>query len=115
MVDLSIGSVTPYPANARVHSKKQIRAIARSIGASGWTNPLLIDEQRVIVAGHGRHAAAVELGLATVPCIVLTGLSPAEIRAYRLADNRIALDSTWDEELLALEFEALTIEGSTLS
>ena len=114
VVELPIGSVTPYPANARTHSKKQIRAIARSIGASGWTNPLLIDEGRVIVAGHGRHAAAIELGLATVPCIVLTDLSPAEIRAYRLADNRIALDSTWDEELLAPEFEALAIEGLDL-
>lgn len=114
IVELPIGSVTPYPANARVHSKKQIRAIARSLAANGWTNPLLIDDTHVIVAGHGRHAAALELGLATVPCIILTGLSPAEIRAYRLADNRIALDSTWDEELLALEFEAIRIEGIDL-
>jgi DNA modification methylase len=114
VVELPISSVTPYAANARVHSKKQIRAIARSLAANGWTNPLLIDENRVIVAGHGRHAAALELGLATVPCIVLTGLSPGEIRAYRLADNRVALDSTWDDELLALEFEALRIDGIDL-
>lgn len=114
VIELPIGLVTPYRANARMHSKKQIRAIARSLAAHGWTNPLLIDDDRVIVAGHGRHAAALELGLASVPCIVLSGLSPAEIRAYRLADNRIALDSTWDEELLALEFEALRIEGIDL-
>lgn len=114
VVELPIGEVTPYAANARIHSKKQIRAIARSLAQNGWTNPLLLDEGRVIVAGHGRHAAAMELGLASVPCIVLTGLSPAEIRAYRLADNRIALDSTWDEELLALEFEALRIDGVDL-
>jgi DNA modification methylase len=114
VIKLPIGSVTPYPANARVHSKRQIRALAKSLAINGWTNPLLLDEDNVIVAGHGRHAAARELGLATVPCIVLTGLSPAEIRAYRLADNRIALDSTWDEELLFLEFEALRIEGIDL-
>jgi DNA modification methylase len=112
--ELPIGSVTPYSNNARVHSKKQVRTIARSLAANGWTNPLLIDDDRVIVAGHGRHAAALELGLTTVPCIMLTGLLPAEIRAYRLADNRIALDSSWDEELLALEFEALRIDGIDL-
>ena len=114
VVEMPIGSVTPYSGNARVHSKKQVRAIAFSLATNGWTNPLLIDEDRVIVAGHGRHAAALELGLTTVPCIMLTGLLPAEIRAYRLADNRIALDSTWDEELLALEFEALRIDGIDL-
>lgn len=114
VVELPIGEVTPYAANARIHSKKQVRAIARSLSQNGWTNPLLVDERRVIVAGHGRHAAALKLGLKTVPCIILTGLSPAEIRAYRLADNRIALDSTWDEELLALEFEALRIDGIDL-
>jgi hypothetical protein len=114
VVELPIGSVTPYPGNARVHSKKQVRTIARSLAANGWTNPLLIDDDHVIVAGHGRHAAALELGQATVPCIILTGLLPAEVRAYRLADNRIALDATWDEELLALEFEALRIDGIDL-
>ena len=112
--ELPIGSVTPYPGNARFHSKKQVRTIARSLAANGWTNPLLIDDDHVIVAGHGRHAAALELGQATVPCIILTGLLPAEVRAYRLADNRIALDATWDEELLALEFEALRIDGIDL-
>ena len=88
--------------------------IAASIAEYGWTNPVLVDGEHGVIAGHGRLAAARKLGLATVPVIELAHLTPAQKRAYVIADNRLALDAGWDEELLALELADLTEAGFDL-
>ena len=102
-----LATLTPWPRNARTHSKKQIRQIAASIRQFGFTVPVLIDEAGTILAGHGRVAAATLLDLTTVPCLQLTHLSEAQKRAYVLADNKLALNAGWDEDLLATELGAL--------
>lgn len=102
-----IESLKPFAKNARTHSKKQLRLIANSIKAFGFTNPVLIDEDGAILAGHGRVEAAKSLGLESVPVMVLSGMSEAQKRAYILADNRIAEKAGWDRELLASELGAL--------
>jgi DNA modification methylase len=89
--------------NPRTHSRKQIRQIANSIARFGWTYPILVDETGLILAGHGRYAAALELGLREVPVIAVSGLSDAEKRALALADNKIAANAGWDRKLLAAE------------
>ncbi len=104
---IAIGDLTPWARNARTHSRKQIRQIAESIEAFGFTNPVLIDERRTILAGHGRVAAANELGMREVPCLRLDHMSADEKRAYVLADNKLALNAGWDEDLLAAELGAL--------
>ena len=101
------GALHPYPRNARTHSKKQIRQIAESIKQFGFTNPLLIDKDQMILAGHGRLAAAVALNMSTVPCVRLEQMTAAQKRAYVLADNKLALNAGWDEELLAEELELI--------
>jgi DNA modification methylase len=101
----------PYAGNARTHSRKQIKAIAASIEAFGFVNPVLTGDDGEIISGHGRVEAARLLGLATVPTIQLSHLSPAQRRALILADNKIALDAGWDQEMLAIEFQALTDLG----
>jgi hypothetical protein len=98
----------PYPNNARTHSRKQIGQIAKSIQRFGFCNPVLIDDNNQIVAGHGRVAAAKLLRLTTVPVVRLSHLSEAEKRAYILADNRLAERAGWDRELLAIELQGLT-------
>ena len=100
-------ALKPYDRNARTHSKKQIRQIADSIERFGWTNPVLIDGQDQIVAGHGRVAAAKRLGIEAVPTIRLEYMSEVEIRAYVIADNRLAELADWDDEILAIELQAL--------
>lgn len=102
-----ITSRTPYAQNARRHSDKQIDLLARSIQAFGFVNPILVDASGVIVGGHGRYEAAQRLGLETVPVVELAHLSPDEVRAYRIADNRIAELSDWDEGVLRLEIQSL--------
>ena len=104
---LSIDVLEPYPRNARIHSRKQIKQIADSMRQVGFTNPILIDSRNMILAGHGRLAAARLLGMKVVPCVRLGTMSPAQKRAYVLADNKLALNAGWDEELLALEFKEL--------
>ena len=101
------GDLTPYAGNARTHSDKQIVQIAASIRKFGFTNPVLIDEGCGIVAGHGRVAAAKQLGLAEVPTIELGRLTEAERRAYVIADNRLAELAGWDRDILRIEFQAL--------
>ena len=103
----AIHALRPHHRNARTHSKKQIRQIADSIKAVGFTAPVLVDEDRVLLAGHGRLEAAKLLGLKTIPAIVLTGLSEARKRALLLADNRIAQSAGWDRERLASELSSL--------
>lgn len=97
----------PNPRNARTHAKKQIRQIAESLKAFGFTNPVLIDENDMILAGHGRVEAATLLGLETVPCRRIGHLNAEQKRAYILADNKLALNAGWDEELLAGELQEL--------
>ena len=104
---LSLGSLAPYAKNARTHSKKQIQQIADSITTFGFTNPVLVDRENTILAGHGRVAAAKLLELVQVPCVRLEHMTQAQKRAYVLADNKLALNAGWDEELLAEELEAI--------
>ena len=100
-------SLLPYANNARTHSRKQIRQIADSIERFGFVNPVLIDAEGDIIAGHGRLAAAQLLGIPEVPVLPITHLSPDEKRAYILADNRLAEKAGWDREILAIELQAL--------
>lgn len=104
---LNPSNLKPYKNNARTHSNKQIRQIADSIRTFGFTNPILIDQQHMILAGHGRLKAAQQLGLETVPCVRLDHMSDPQKRAYILADNKLALNAGWDEELLAEELSEL--------
>lgn len=110
-----VETLIPYARNPRTHNDAQIAKIAASIAEFGWTTPILIDADHGIIAGHGRLAAARKLGLADVPVIELTHLTPAQKRAYVIADNRLALDAGWDEELLALELADLTEAGFDLA
>ncbi len=100
-------SLKPYANNARRHSRRQIRQIAESIRRFGFTNPVLIRDDGGIIAGHGRVMAAKELGLETVPTLKLSHLTPEEVRAYVIADNKLALNAGWDIDMLAIEFQAL--------
>ncbi|MCA8836144.1 MAG: ParB/Srx family N-terminal domain-containing protein, partial [Proteobacteria bacterium] len=100
--------LTPWKRNARKHSKKQLAQIANSIKEFGFTNPILIDQNKTIIAGHGRVEAAKLLGIDSLPCIHIQHLSDEQKRAYVLADNQIALNSTWDEDLLSQELKALS-------
>ncbi|MEA1619958.1 DNA methyltransferase [Erythrobacter sp. T5W1-R] len=103
------GELTPDPRNARTHSKKQVAQIIASIRAFGFTNPILADPEGNLIAGHGRLRAAREMGLETVPVIVLDGLSEPQKKALRLADNKIALNAGWDTEILKLELAELSL------
>jgi DNA modification methylase len=105
---MPLGQIKPNPDNPKMHSAKQIRQIANSIGAFGFTNPILADEYGEILAGVGRYEAAKLLGLTNVPVIVVTGLSRAKRRALAIADNKIAENSGWDRERLAIEIPELT-------
>lgn len=93
----------PYPGNARTHSPKQIRQISRSIDRFGFNNPVLVDDDDQIIAGHGRVEAAKLLGLKTVPTVRLSHLSEDDKRAYILADNRLAEKAGYDNETLAID------------
>lgn len=110
----SVSSLLPYAGNARTHSPEQVAQIAASIAEFGFNVPVLVDEAGVLVAGHGRVLAAQMLGLNEVPMIRLGHLTAAQVRAYRLADNQIALNAGWDEALLAQELAWLRGEGCDL-
>jgi DNA modification methylase len=109
-----IDKLLPYVRNARQHSDEQIAQIAASIAEFGFVNPILTGADGVLVAGHGRLAAARKLGLATVPVVVLDHLTPTQRRALVLADNRLAELATWDDALLRIELEALQDDGFDL-
>ena len=109
-----IASLIPYARNARTHSEAQVALIAGSIREYGFTNPVLVDGENGIIAGHGRVLAARKLGLASVPVIELAHLSEAQKQAYVLADNRLAEQAGWDRELLALELGELAELGTDL-
>ena len=106
--------LVPYIRNARTHSADQVAQIAASIAEFGFTNPILIGEDEVIIAGHGRLQAARSLGLTEVPVIVLNHLSEAQRRALVIADNRIAEHAGWDERMLAAKIAALRDEAFDL-
>jgi len=109
-----IDRLIPYARNARTHSEAQIAQIAASIREWGWTTPILVDENGTVLAGHGRLAAARQLQMTKVPVIVASGWSDAKRRAYVLADNKLALNAGWDNELLALELGELGDLGCDL-
>jgi len=111
---LPTSGLIPYARNSRTHSEAQVAQIAASIREFGFTNPVLIDGENGIIAGHGRVLAAQRLGLAEVPCLRLAHLSEAQKRAYVIADNKLALNAGWDPELLALELGELRDEGVDL-
>ncbi|MEO3476017.1 ParB/Srx family N-terminal domain-containing protein, partial [Roseomonas sp. CAU 1739] len=106
--------LVPYARNARTHSDEQVAQIAASIREFGFTNPVLTDGANGIIAGHGRVLAARKLGLDEVPVIELAHLTPAQRRAYVLADNKLALNAGWDEDLLRLELTELQELGFDL-
>ena len=108
--NIAITVLRPWAKNARTHSKKQIRQIADSITAFGFTNPVLIDQHQTILAGHGRVEAAKLLSMATVPCLRIEHMTKQQKRAYVLADNKLALNAGWDEELLAEELQAILLD-----
>lgn len=107
IIERAVDTLKPYARNARTHSKKQLKQIASSIERFGFVNPVLIGDDDSIIAGHGRVEAAKLLGRKTVPTLEISHLSDAERRAYLLADNKLALNAGWDNELLALELQGL--------
>jgi ParB family chromosome partitioning protein len=102
-----INSLKPYSKNARTHSEKQVSQIVESIKEFGFTNPVLIDKNNGIIAGHGRVMAAQKIGMDKVPTIQLSQLTETQKRAYILADNQLALNAGWDDELLREELKKL--------
>lgn len=108
---LLVSSLIPYARNSRTHSDEQVSQIAASIREFGFTNPVLIDANGTIIAGHGRVMAAKKLGLDEVPCLRLGHLTPSQIRAYVIADNKIALNAGWDDEMLKAELLTLQEDG----
>ena len=107
---MPVASLAPYAANARMHPTEQVAQLAASIAEFGFNVPVLVDDAGVLIAGHGRVLAAKALGLDAVPAIRLGHLTEAQARAFRLADNQLALNSTWDESLLAAELRELRAE-----
>ena len=107
IVSRKVDALIPYIRNSRTHSDAQVAQIAASVREFGWTNPVLVDGENGIIAGHGRVLAARKMGMAEVPCIELAHLSEAQKKAYIIADNKLALNAGWDNELLALELGEL--------
>lgn len=102
-----INKPVPYARNARVLSPKAVDKVAASIKEFGWKQPIVVDKENVIIVGHTRLLAAKKLGLAEVPVVVANDLTPAQVKAYRLTDNRVAQETSWDYELLNIELEEL--------
>lgn len=111
IVSRKVDDLIPYARNSRTHSDAQVAQIAASVREFGWTNPVLVDGESGIIAGHGRVLAARKLGMEEVPCIELAGLTDTQRRAYIIADNKLALNAGWDDELLAIEFSELADAG----
>lgn len=107
MTQVPIERLIPYINNARTHSPEQIKKLRASLREFGFVNPVLIDRDYNVIAGHGRIAAAREEGFTEVPCVYVDHLTEAQKKAYILADNRMAMDAGWDEELLKVELESL--------
>ena len=107
IIEKEIGELSEYENNSRTHSDEQIQQIIASINEFGFTNPLLINSDNGVIAGHGRLRAAIEAGMDKVPCIILKGLTEAQERAYVIADNKIAMNAGWDVDVLRFELEEL--------
>lgn len=114
-ITVKVKDLIPYARNSRTHSEEQVTQIASSIREFGFTNPVIIDKQNNIIAGHGRLLAAQKLGIKEVPCVVVTGWTEAQKKAYIIADNKLALNAGWDEKMLSLEFDELQELGFDLS
>jgi len=110
----SVGDLIPYARNSRTHSDEQVAQIAASIKEFGWTNPILVDATGVVIAGHGRLMAARKLGYTDVPTIELTEMTETQKKAYVIADNRLALNAGWDNEMLTIELNELLADGYAL-
>jgi len=111
---ISVESLIPYARNSRTHSDEQVAQIAASIREFGFLNPIIIDGEKGIIAGHGRVLAAQKLGLESLPCIEANHLTDAQRRAYVIADNKLALNAGWDDAMLRVEFADLTESGFNL-
>jgi len=114
-ITVKVKDLIPYARNSRTHSEEQVTQIASSIREFGFTNPIIVDEQNNIIAGHGRILAANKLKIKDVPCVVVTGWTEAQKKAYVIADNKLALNAGWDEKMLSLEFDELQELGFDLS
>tara|TARA_R110002126_G_scaffold11192_1_gene50684 strand:+ start:348 stop:983 length:636 start_codon:yes stop_codon:yes gene_type:complete len=110
-----VADLIPYAMNSRTHSEEQVAQIAASIREFGFTNPVLIDEENNLIAGHGRVLAARKLGLGQVPAVVVTGLDENRRRALVIADNKLALNAEWDQEKLVVELQAMTVDMQQLA
>src|ERR1700683_3993865 len=110
----SVRALLPHARNSRTPSDEQVSQVAASIREFGWTNPILVDGEGVVVAGHARLLAARKLGMEEVPVIVLARLTPAQKGALVIADNKLALNAGWDEEMLRSEVAALQEDGFDL-
>jgi ParB-like chromosome segregation protein Spo0J len=108
---IPLASLKPYANNARTHSEQQVEQLAKSIQQFGFNNPILVQEDLTVIAGHGRLAAAQKLGMTEVPTITLKHLTPEQTRAYVLADNKLALNAGWDNEMLKAELLAIQEAG----
>ena len=108
---VDIGRLIPYVNNARTHSPEQIAKLRSSLREFGFINPVLVDKDYNVIAGHGRIAAAKEEGLTKIPCVFVEHLTEVQKKAYILADNRMAMDASWDNDLLRVELEALQAHG----
>lgn len=102
-----VSDLIPYVNNSRIHSDDQVTQVASSIKEFGFTNPILIDEDNGVIAGHGRLLASKKLNMDEVPCIVLDGLTESQRKAYIIADNKLALNSSWDADLLKIELKKI--------
>ena len=114
VVTWPVDKLIPYARNARTHSAEQVAQVAASIAEFGWTNPILAGADGIVIAGHARLLAARKLGMTEVPVIVLDHLTESQRRALVLADNRLALNAGWDEEMLRVEMAALDEGGFNL-
>jgi len=109
-----VSDLLPYARNSRTHSDAQVAQIAASIREWGWTMPILVDEAGNVIAGHGRIMAAQKLGIEDVPCMTASGWSEAKRRAYVIADNKLAINSAWDMDLLKIEMQEIDGLGFNL-
>jgi len=107
--------LSPFAKNSRTHSDAQVQQVVKSISEWGFTNPILIDENNIVIAGHCRLTAAIELGIKEVPVVVLKGLSDAQRRAYVIADNKLALNAGWDFDILQSELDELKLDKFDLT
>ena len=115
ITEVKVEALIPYAKNSRTHDDAQVAQIAASIKEFGWTNPILVDGEKGIIAGHGRLMAARKLGMTQVPVIELKGMTEAQKKAYVIADNKLAMNAGWDNDFLTLELKDLEAEGFDLA